>query len=181
MQNWLFNFQFCHFSPLIFNCCQFGTPLNTSYVLPLIELKWRCFGSFFFLKKKLSKFKEERKKKFRKTRSDRKRWCTWRFTRGTRWRSCSTVGRPVPGSVTPFPFLLVSSSPPYQYLEDKCVRFKLVSAAKASNHPKPQIEDPLLQQGDGKTVGSKWSAAMFARAALFTLTPGSDAYACYHE
>ncbi|KAL4650614.1 hypothetical protein ACB092_01G100100 [Castanea dentata] len=63
----------------------------------------------------------------------------------------------------------------YQYLEDKRVRFKLVSAAKASNPPpKPQIEDPLLQQqGDGKIAGgSKWSAARFAGAALFGLNSG---------
>nr|XP_023893653.1 copper transporter 5.1-like [Quercus suber]POE59534.1 copper transporter 5 [Quercus suber] len=60
----------------------------------------------------------------------------------------------------------------YQYLEDKRVRFKLVSAAKASNPPKPQIEDPLLQQADGKTAGSKWSAARFAGASLFGLNSG---------
>ena len=60
----------------------------------------------------------------------------------------------------------------YQYLEDKRVRFKLLSAAKASNPPKPQIEDPLLQQVDGKTAGSKWSAARFAGAALFGLNSG---------
>ena len=60
----------------------------------------------------------------------------------------------------------------YQYLEDKRVRFKLLSAAKASNPPKPQIEDPLLQQVDGKTAGSKWSAVRFAGAALFGLNSG---------
>ena len=59
MQNWPFNFQFFfsfqssnfqfyHFSPLTFNCCQFDTPLNSSYVLLLIEPKRRRFGSFFF-------------------------------------------------------------------------------------------------------------------------------------
>ncbi|KAL0016007.1 hypothetical protein SO802_003076 [Lithocarpus litseifolius] len=56
-----------------------------------------------------------------------------------------------------------------KYLEDKRVRFKLDSAAKASNHPKPQIKDPLLQQGDIKIARSKWSAARFAGAALFGL------------
>ena len=35
--------------------------------------------------------------------------------------------------------------------------------------PKPQIEDPLLQQGDEKTARSKWSIARFTEAALFGL------------
>ena len=38
--------------------------------------------------------------------------------------------------------------------------------------PKPQIEDPLLQQGDEKTTESKWSTAKFAEAALFGLNSG---------
>ena len=38
--------------------------------------------------------------------------------------------------------------------------------------PKPQIEDPLLQQGDEKTTESKWSTAKFAEAALFALNSG---------
>ncbi|KAK7843853.1 hypothetical protein CFP56_011860, partial [Quercus suber] len=40
----------------------------------------------------------------------------------------------------------------------------LVSAAKASNPPKPQIEGPLLQQGDEKAAESKWSIARFVGA-----------------
>ena len=47
-------FSFFHFSPLTFNCCQFDTPLNSSYVMLLIGLKRRRFCSL----KKKSKFKE---------------------------------------------------------------------------------------------------------------------------
>ena len=54
MQNWPFNFQFCHFSPLTFNFSlltfnfyQFSTPLYPNYILLLIEPKWRCFVLFY--------------------------------------------------------------------------------------------------------------------------------------
>uniref|UniRef100_A0A2N9ESJ4 Copper transport protein n=1 Tax=Fagus sylvatica TaxID=28930 RepID=A0A2N9ESJ4_FAGSY len=42
----------------------------------------------------------------------------------------------------------------YQYLEDRRVRFKLISSAKAGN-PTSQIDAPLLQGGAGKASGSK--------------------------
>ena len=48
LQNWSLTFRFFHFSPLTFNYCQFGTLLNSSYVLLLIEPKWRHFSSLFF-------------------------------------------------------------------------------------------------------------------------------------
>ena len=65
IQNWLFNFQpfsfqssnfqICYFSPLTFNCLQFGILLDLSYFV----VKWTT--SFWLLKKK--KFKIKRKKK----------------------------------------------------------------------------------------------------------------------
>ena len=76
MQNWpsnfqsfsfqFSNFQFYYFSPLTFNCCQFGTPLNSSYVLPLIESKLCRFGSFFNKFRNLKKKKTDIRKKKKK-------------------------------------------------------------------------------------------------------------------
>ena len=45
------NFQFYHFNPQTFNCCQFGTPLDLSYLLLLSESK-RCRFFFFWVIKK---------------------------------------------------------------------------------------------------------------------------------
>ena len=41
-------FSLFHFSPLTFKCCQFGTPLDLSYLLTLSEPKRCRFGFFFF-------------------------------------------------------------------------------------------------------------------------------------
>ena len=55
-------------SPLTFNYCQFGTPLNSSYVPLLIGPIRRCFGHFFFYNKflnlkKIKKKTDNKKKK----------------------------------------------------------------------------------------------------------------------
>ena len=85
MQNWLFNFQsfsfqsfnfqFCHFNPLTFNCCQFNTPLNPSYVMPLIKLKRRRFIFFFFFYLELKDIlkKTDIKKKGKKKRKRKRK------------------------------------------------------------------------------------------------------------
>ena len=52
-------FSLFHFSPLTFNCCQFDTPLNSSYVMLLIGLKQRRFCS---LKKKNRNLKKKKSK-----------------------------------------------------------------------------------------------------------------------
>ncbi|GMY32006.1 copper transporter 5.1 [Fagus crenata] len=54
----------------------------------------------------------------------------------------------------------------YQYLEDRRVRFKLISSAKVGN-PTSQIDAPLLQGEAGKASGSKLFALRLAGAALF--------------
>ena len=99
MQNWssIFqsfsfqssNFQFCHFSPLTFNCYQFSILLNSSYVLPLIEPK-RCRFDFFFNKfqnlKKIKKKKLILKKK-KKRRRKRKHYLKSKPTQRTTTRT----------------------------------------------------------------------------------------------
>ena len=55
------NFQFCQFSPLIFNFCQCRISLNPSYGLSLMSPKPRLF--FFFLGIKRKKEKSVKKKK----------------------------------------------------------------------------------------------------------------------
>ncbi|GMY29083.1 copper transporter 5.1 [Fagus crenata] len=59
----------------------------------------------------------------------------------------------------------------YQYLEDRRMRFKLISSAKAGN-PTSQIDAPLLQGGAGKASGSKLVALRLAGAALFGFNSG---------
>jgi copper transporter 1 len=59
----------------------------------------------------------------------------------------------------------------YQYLEDRRVRFKLISSAKAGN-PTSQIDAPLLQGGAGKASRSKLFALRLAGAALFGFNSG---------
>ena len=82
------------------------------------------------------------------------------------WKTNPTQNQLITKSVTPFIVFAF-----YQY--HKCLRFKLVSATKASN-PKPQIEAPLLQQVVEKTTGSKWSVMRFVGAALFGLNSGIE-------
>ena len=53
-------------SPLSFNCCQFGTPLNSSYVPLLIGPIRHCFGHFFFYNKFLNLKKKKKKTDIKK-------------------------------------------------------------------------------------------------------------------